>query len=291
MKYRLTKTLFIRQVLLAFFLLAIQPTSAQENIALTEDSFFIYNDYWFVILDKEEKTAAYYGAGEWEGMCFKSYMGSLKYSDEDGEDLAGTNYYYNRLELATVGKNPRDGSLTFQKALRIMGEVNGFTITEIYPYAFANSRIAKADPHEAGIYIKDYYPTQPGFDLYCGCVYEELVIPDGIKIIGKKAFTGLNEDLSYPLIDIGKDVTTIDSQAFPFSEQKPHTSRWYTEVVISRNEVPPTVCEDNFPEYFTDRATLFVPKEAISAYKEHEVWGRFREIASIESMIRKDPLR
>lgn len=253
----------IRLIMITILFLGALPTAAQDDdIELYEDSFFVYNDYWFVILDKDKKTAAYYGAGEWEGLCFKSNMG--KFDMYDPFPYINPMYYYNRLELATVGFDTYGIDLFIQEPpLKIMGEANGYTITEIYPYAFANSSFPEVPWSEHAFYHRS------GGRKTC---FYELVIPENIRIIGKKAFTGKR---TTGKIDIGKDVTYIDSQALPVPEDG---------IIISRSMVPPTVNEDNFTESYINNAWLYVPAEAIHSYMEHETWGKFQHIYAIEGI-------
>ena len=272
MKIRIVTATQAWQAVLIVFLLCTLPIAGQEDIVLSGDSIFTYNNYLFVVLDNKEKTAAYFGAGEWEGLCFKSFLGDRDNTVNNFEIMR--DFYSNRLELATVNRDTYGIDDFYQNPpLNIMGEANGYTITEIYPYAFANSRLPKV-PENESVYFN------PENNFLSKKVQSAIVIPENIRTIGKKAFTALYNNSHPDLFDLGKDVTSIDDQALPLAKDG---------VMISRNVIPPTVNDNNFTESFVNEAWLYVPTEAIPAYKEHETWGKFQHIYAIEDIMHPKP--
>lgn len=99
-----------------------------------------------------------------------------------------------------------------------------------------------------------------------GCNLSSVYLPNSIESINKNAFdacTGLE------VITIPESVTSIDQNAF----------WWCSDLkrVICKAVTPPDAFWTAF-WYNYDKATLFVPNEALEVYRTHQVWSRFTQI-------------
>lgn len=99
-----------------------------------------------------------------------------------------------------------------------------------------------------------------------GCNLNSVYLPNSIESINQSAFddcTGLE------VITIPESVTSIDQNAF----------WWCSDLkrVICKAVTPPDAFWTAF-WYNYDKATLFVPNEALEVYRTHQVWGRFTQI-------------
>lgn len=123
-------------------------------------------------------------------------------------------------------------------------------------------------PHKIKLDENVYSVTEIGEFAFDGC--EELLnvkIPNSITYIGEEAFetcTGLIE------IIIPNSVTYIGEEAFAGCS--------YLNRIICLATTPPTIHECTFDEV---SCPLYVPKGALSNYKNHPIWGQFTNINEI----------
>ncbi len=111
-------------------------------------------------------------------------------------------------------------------------------------------------------------------NTFYGCKsLTDVKLHTGLTTIGMTAFSGCS---SLKKIDVPSSVTNIGVMAF-------YNCTAITEF-ICRNTVPPTCGLDVF-EDFAANATLQVPEESISAYKEAAEWKTFKTITKITDAV------
>ena len=104
---------------------------------------------------------------------------------------------------------------------------------------------------------------------------EEIVVPDKVTLIDRWAFSMLNGPKGYSQLTkvvLGKSVKYIGEQCFAGTS--------FLEEVYSLNPTPPEMFDGFVPITFSD-ATLFVPGEALQAYKNAAPWMSFYNIQSL----------
>lgn len=101
-----------------------------------------------------------------------------------------------------------------------------------------------------------------------------VTIPNSVTSIGDDAFRICK---SLTSVTIPNSVTKIGTRAFLDCES--------INSINCRALVPPAVDSSVFEESVYAGASLKVPEDAIAAYKEHEVWGRFSISAAPQSAI------
>ncbi len=112
--------------------------------------------------------------------------------------------------------------------------------------------------------------TSIGFGCFYGCTeLTEIVLPASLKKIGKSAFNGCSK---LKTIHLGEGIESIS--AFGFG-----SCRALTDIYVNAVE-PPVAPESVFSAY---TATLHVPQNSVSAYKDDSTWGKFTDIRGIES--------
>ena len=104
--------------------------------------------------------------------------------------------------------------------------------------------------------------------LVYGCT--NTVIPNSVTTIGTRSFY---QNYKLRHIDIPASVTQINTYAF-------HTCS-NLESITCRATTPPTIVSNTFSKY--NNVILYVPEEAIEAYRSHSLWGKFTDIRPIGS--------
>lgn len=104
---------------------------------------------------------------------------------------------------------------------------------------------------------------------------EEIIVPDKVTTIGPWAFSMLNGPSGYTSLTkvvLGKSVKYIDEQCFAGTS--------LLEKIYSLNPTPPEMHDGFVPITFSE-ATLYVPGEALQAYKNAAPWMSFYNIQSM----------
>ena len=113
--------------------------------------------------------------------------------------------------------------------------------------------------------------TYIGNDMFFECYsLSSITIPNSVTAIGDYAFAYCT---SLTSITIPNSVTNIGKKAFRDCSS--------LDTIISLSMTPPALGEDVFLE--CNNPTLFVPCEALEAYRAHEQWGQFANIQCIAS--------
>jgi hypothetical protein len=137
------------------------------------------------------------------------------------------------------------------------------SVTTIGRFAFAHCQLNNVELPKALITIGSY--------AFSGCrLLSRIEIPASVTTIGEWAFYGCNNVQS---IEISKSVTTIGDRAFDYCDS-------LTSVVCYATD-PIAADVQNSPFYTQayNRATLYVPEEAITAYRTTSYcWSNFQNI-------------
>ena len=92
-----------------------------------------------------------------------------------------------------------------------------------------------------------------------------VTIPNGVTTIGDSAFRSCSGLTS---ITIPETVTTIGEGAFENSDE--------LEQITCYATTPPRIFDS-----FNEDTTLYVPEDAVEAYRKHEKWGEIQNIIGI----------
>ena len=107
-----------------------------------------------------------------------------------------------------------------------------------------------------------------------GSEIKDLVIPNDITEIKNSAFYGCTGLTS---VVIGKSVKTISENAFNYTRN--------LKTIISLNPTPPSCVNSPFYSDNYSEATLYVPKDSYAKYFINDVWGKFKNIKKIETLV------
>lgn len=114
--------------------------------------------------------------------------------------------------------------------------------------------------------------TTLGFGVFYLCTsLEEITLPSSTTSIGKSCFNGCS---SLRVARLGGNLSKIAN--FAFADCNALTD------IYAGTSVPPIASEGSFENY---NATVWVPVEAVDAYKSASVWGLFKTIKPDESGI------
>ena len=109
-----------------------------------------------------------------------------------------------------------------------------------------------------------------GFGCFFGCEHlQDLQLPESIEKIGKSAFNGCRR---LETVHLGGATQSISAFAFGSC---PALKDIYTASIE-----PPIAPESTFSTY---SATLHVPENSLTAYRDDSTWGRFENIVTTES--------
>ena len=116
-----------------------------------------------------------------------------------------------------------------------------------------------------------------GHLYYTSCSFTDIVLPNGVKTIGNRAFylcTNLKS------ITLGDELISIGDWAFVACPL--HT-------IICKAKTTPTIYNNTFSFlYESDNVILFVPNESLEAYRAHEQWGKFTHIVPFSGAVPGD---
>ncbi len=148
----------------------------------------------------------------------------------------------------------------------------------------------------------DYFYLRANINLgsYCNFAVKYAEIEDGFSTFCSGSFFCENDTLVLPgSVDCGRfaigdknlkclHITKSKTGKSPSFEWCSFRDCFKIESVICEYEVPPTAATNAFQNEgdneelgITGRATLYVPAEAIEAYRAHPEWGKFKEILPI----------
>ena len=130
-------------------------------------------------------------------------------------------------------------------------------VTEIGKGAFSSCENLKRADLPAGITV-----ISPNMFSYCESL-EKAVIPEGVTTIGEYAYEGCN---SLRHLEIPATVERIGGYAF-------YKSSYIKDITVRAN-VPPVIGYFAFPDYCY-KIPVFVPADAIEAYRTAEGWKQF----------------
>ena len=112
---------------------------------------------------------------------------------------------------------------------------------------------------------------------YCSNL-ESVIIPNRVEIVKPYTFNECN----LKTIVLGVEVNIIEKGAFDNTNLTDITSL-NPEPPHFYNDTPYAPTVSNFFGYVADKATLYVPKEALKSYMNSDVWKEFRKIKAIEN--------
>ena len=112
---------------------------------------------------------------------------------------------------------------------------------------------------------------------YCSNL-ESVIIPNRVEIVKPYTFNECN----LKTIVLGVEVNIIEKDAFDNTNLTDITSL-NPEPPHFYNDTPYAPTVSDFFGYVADKATLYVPKEALKSYMNSDVWKEFRKIKAIEN--------
>ena len=204
--------------------------------------------------------------------------------------------------LTNFEENIKDlESLTISEGVKVVSYFEGArgrikrvslpsTLTELYIMAYQPDTLSipgsvKIIGYQAGVgadilYLEDGVEVCDHYSLYCN--NKTLTIP-GTAVMTFYALNAPELECLYIKKDTRNSGQSFEDTFCPYS--------YKIEYVINENTTPTKVAKDAFrlasyddvdqPGMY-DRATLYVPKAAIKAYKADAEWGRFEKILAIE---------
>ena len=112
---------------------------------------------------------------------------------------------------------------------------------------------------------------------YCSNL-ESIKIPNSVKFVEPYTFNECN----LKTIVLGVEVNTIEKYAF-YSTNLTDITSLNPEPPHFYNDTPYAPTVSDFFGHVADKATLYVPKEALKSYMNSDVWKEFRKIKAIEN--------
>lgn len=114
--------------------------------------------------------------------------------------------------------------------------------------------------------------TEIAKSSFAECALESIHIPDNVTVIAEEAF---KNNLNLEEIVLGSGVKSIGKDAFTWSLN--------VKEIYSLSTLPPAAFEDTFDSYVYEEASLYVPGEAMPAYRGTAPWNLFLNVFDIES--------
>ena len=123
--------------------------------------------------------------------------------------------------------------------------------------------------------------TSVGISVFYGCSsLTQATIGDGLTVISQSMFTNCK---ALEKLVIGKGVTKINNYAF--------TSCFNLKEITVLASNPPSVSSDKVFKYVSRDIPVYVPLEALSAYKAASVWKEFTNLQPISTEFTVDKLK
>ena len=156
------------------------------------------------------------------------------------------------------------------------------SVTSIGDYAFYDcDGLTEVNISDLSAWCKIVFEDYDSNPLYYakklklnGSEIKDLVIPNDITEIKNSAFYGCTGLTS---VVIGKSVKTISENAFNYTRN--------LKTIISLNPTPPSCVNSPFYSDNYSEATLYVPKDSYAKYFINDVWGKFKNIKKIETLV------
>lgn len=261
--------------LLAMFLtvaLSMGLTSCLYIEVPKTDSGVMEDVKW--VYDFESKTLTFSGTGEITSNGEESYV---RYADQVktviiNEGITGIGkeafhvdgYNFNFKSVAIPNSVTNIGSCAFMDCSALTSITIPSSVTSITDFVFYGCSALTSITIPNSV-------TNIGSHAFDKCsALTSVTIPNNVTKIGYGAFWGCRALTS---ITFPSSVTSIGSYAF-------HECYLLSSVTCLA-VVPPTLGEYNV-FYSPDAIDLYVPKESISAYKEAEIWKKFKSISAIK---------
>lgn len=214
-------------------------------------------------LDTYKAAAAWKDFNNLQALVTEFTVNNLKYKVTD--------YIANKVELTGYATKPT-GKLDIPASVTYGSKT--YSVTSIVEQAFDGCSAITEVTIPASV-------TSVGSDVFNGCSsLTQATIGDGLTEISTSMFTNCS---ALEKLVIGKGVTKIESFAFA------NCSNLKEITVLASN--PPSVASDRSFENVSRDIPVYVPLEALSAYKAASVWKGFTNLQPISTVFTVDKLK